>query len=41
MVDMMYELPDEPKGNKYVITKDIVEKKSGLLSTKQKKTKPA
>ncbi|MBN1795171.1 MAG: ATP-dependent Clp protease ATP-binding subunit ClpX [Sedimentisphaerales bacterium] len=41
MMDMMYQLPDEPKGNKYVITKDGVEKKSDLHSAKQKKTKSA
>jgi len=42
MVDMMYQLPDEPKGSKYVISKDIVEKKSGLISAKrQEKSKSA
>jgi ATP-dependent Clp protease ATP-binding subunit ClpX len=36
MVDLMYQLPEEPKPAKYVITRDIVEGKSGLASAKQK-----
>jgi len=36
MVDLMYELPEEPKPAKYVITKDIVKGETGLFSAKQK-----
>jgi len=35
MVDLMYQLPEEPKPAKYVITRDIVEGKTGLASAKQ------
>lgn len=39
MVDLMYQLPEEPKGSKYVITRDIVEGKAELLSAKKKPKK--
>ncbi|MBA7688578.1 ATP-dependent Clp protease ATP-binding subunit ClpX [subsurface metagenome] len=39
MVDLMYQLPEEPKPAKYVITRDIVEGKAELLTAKQKKAK--
>jgi len=35
MVDLMYQLPDEQRGAKYVITRDIVEGKADLFSAKQ------
>ncbi|MBN1392694.1 MAG: ATP-dependent Clp protease ATP-binding subunit ClpX [Sedimentisphaerales bacterium] len=36
MVDLMYQLPEEPKPAKYVITRDIVEGKAELFTAKQK-----
>jgi ATP-dependent Clp protease ATP-binding subunit ClpX len=36
MVDLMYQLPEEPKPGRYVITRDIVEHKAELLTAKQK-----
>ena len=39
MVDLMYKLPEEPTGAKYVITRDIVEGKAELLTAKQKQKK--
>jgi ATP-dependent Clp protease ATP-binding subunit ClpX len=39
MVDLMYQLPDEPKGNKYVVTEEIVEGKADLFSAAEKKRK--
>jgi ATP-dependent Clp protease ATP-binding subunit ClpX len=36
MVDLMYQLPEEPKPAKYVITRDIVEGKAELFSSRQK-----
>ncbi|UCC98301.1 MAG: ATP-dependent Clp protease ATP-binding subunit ClpX [Phycisphaerales bacterium] len=36
MVDMMYQLPEEPKPGRYVITRDIVERRAELLTAKQK-----
>jgi len=35
MVDLMYQLPEEPKPAKYVITRDIVEGKAGLHMARQ------
>jgi len=35
MVDLMYQLPEEPKPARYVITRDIVEGKAPLLAAKQ------
>jgi len=35
MVDLMYKLPDEQRGAKYVITRDIVEGKAELFTAKQ------
>ena len=35
MVDMMYQLPEEPKPAKYVITKDVVEGKANLFEQNQ------
>jgi len=39
MVDLMYQLPEEPKPAKYVITRDIVEGKADLFTAKQKAKK--
>jgi len=39
MVDLMYQLPEEPKPAKYVITRDIVEGKAELFTSKQKAKK--
>jgi len=39
MVDLMYQLPEEPKPAKYLITPDIVEGKADLFSAKQKPKK--
>jgi ATP-dependent Clp protease ATP-binding subunit ClpX len=39
MVDLMYQLPEEPKPAKYVITRDIVEGKAKLSTAKQQKPK--
>lgn len=35
MVDLMYQLPEEARGAKYVITRDIVEGKAELFTAKQ------
>ena len=35
MVDLMYQLPEEQRGAKYVITRDIVEGKAELFTAKQ------
>jgi len=39
MVDLMYQLPEEAKPAKYVITKDIVEGNAGLFAQKRKAKK--
>jgi len=39
MVDLMYQLPEEPKPAKYVMTRDIVEHKAELYTAKQKAKK--
>jgi ATP-dependent Clp protease ATP-binding subunit ClpX len=39
MVDLMYQLPDESKPAKYVITRDIVEGKAELFTAKQRAKK--
>jgi ATP-dependent Clp protease ATP-binding subunit ClpX len=39
MVDLMYQLPEEPKPAKYVITLDIVEGKADLFTARQKAKK--
>ncbi len=39
MVDLMYQLPEEPKPAKYVITQDIVEGNADLATAKHKKTR--
>jgi ATP-dependent Clp protease ATP-binding subunit ClpX len=35
MIDLMYQLPEEPKPAKYIINRDIVDGKAELLSAKQ------
>jgi ATP-dependent Clp protease ATP-binding subunit ClpX len=39
MVDLMYQLPEEGKGAKYTITRDIIEGKAELFTAKQKAKK--
>jgi len=39
MIDLMYQLPEEPKPGKYVITRDIVEGRAELSTAKQKTKK--
>jgi len=39
MVDLMYQLPEEQRGTKYIITRDIVEGKAELFTAKQKAKK--
>jgi len=39
MVDLMYQLPEEPKPAKYLITRDIVEGKAELFTARQKAKK--
>lgn len=39
MIDLMYQLPEEPKPASYVITRDVVEGKADLFSTKPKAKK--
>jgi ATP-dependent Clp protease ATP-binding subunit ClpX len=39
MVDLMYQLPEEPKPAKYIITRDIVEGKAEMFTAKQKAKK--
>ncbi|MBN2136171.1 MAG: ATP-dependent Clp protease ATP-binding subunit ClpX [Sedimentisphaerales bacterium] len=39
MIDLMYQLPEETKPAKYVITRDIVEGKADLFSARQKAKK--
>jgi ATP-dependent Clp protease ATP-binding subunit ClpX len=39
MVDLMYQLPDEPRGTKYMITKNIVEGKDDLFSAREQQKK--
>jgi ATP-dependent Clp protease ATP-binding subunit ClpX len=36
MVDLMYQLPEESKPAKYVITRDVVEGKVDLMAAKQR-----
>ena len=39
MIDLMYQLPDEPKPTRYVITRDIVEGKAELFTAKREMKK--
>jgi ATP-dependent Clp protease ATP-binding subunit ClpX len=39
MIDLMYQLPEEDKPAKYVITREIVERKADLFTAKQKAKK--
>jgi ATP-dependent Clp protease ATP-binding subunit ClpX len=35
MIDLMYQLPEEPKPAKYIITRDIIEGKADLFTARQ------
>jgi ATP-dependent Clp protease ATP-binding subunit ClpX len=39
MIDLMYQLPEEPKPAKYIITPEIVERKADLFTAKQRAKK--
>jgi len=39
MIDLMYQLPEETKPVKYIITREIVERKADLFTAKQKAKK--
>ena len=39
MIDLMYQLPEEPKPAKYIITDEIVERKADLFTAKEKAKK--
>jgi ATP-dependent Clp protease ATP-binding subunit ClpX len=41
MLDIMFELPDQPRGNRYVITDDIVEGRAKLFAAEPPATKSA
>ena len=41
MIDLMYELPEDAKGTRYVITEDIVTGKAALSTARQKKKESA
>jgi ATP-dependent Clp protease ATP-binding subunit ClpX len=41
MLDIMFELPDQPRGNRYVVTDDIVEGRAKLFSEEPPATKSA
>ena len=41
MVDIMFELPDQPRGNRYVVTDDIVEGREKLFNDESPQTKSA
>ncbi len=41
MLDILYELPDQPRGNRYVVTEDVVDGRTPLLAESQSKTKSA
>jgi len=34
MIDLMYQLPDEPKGVKYVMTREIIEGKQSIFEAR-------
>ena len=41
MMDIMFELPDQPRGNRYVVTDDVVEGREKLFNTEPPQTKSA
>ena len=41
MLDIMFELPDQPRGNRYVITDDIVEGRTRLFEDEPPQNKSA
>ena len=38
MLDIMFELPDQPRGNRYVVTDDVVEGRQQLFEQPQTKS---
>ena len=38
MLDIMFELPDQPRGNRYVINEDVVEGRQPLFEQPQTKS---
>ena len=41
MLDIMYELPDQPRGSRYVITDDVVDGREKLFNEEPPATKSA
>jgi len=41
MLDIMFDLPDQPQGNRYVVTDDVVEGRTKLFSEESPQTKSA
>ncbi len=41
MMDIMFELPDQPRGNRYIVTDDIVEGRTKLFNDEPPQTKSA
>ena len=41
MMDIMFELPDQPRGNQYLVTDDIVEGRTKMFNDESQKTKSA
>ena len=41
MLDIMFELPDQARGNRYVVTDDVVEGRTKLFSEESPQTKSA
>jgi ATP-dependent Clp protease ATP-binding subunit ClpX len=41
MLDIMFELPDQPRGSRYIVTDDIVEGRAKLFSEEPPATKSA
>jgi ATP-dependent Clp protease ATP-binding subunit ClpX len=38
MLDIMFELPDQPRGNRYVVNEDVVEGRQQLFERPQSKS---
>jgi len=41
MIDIMFELPDQPRGSRYVVTDDIVEGRTKMFNDETPKSKSA
>jgi ATP-dependent Clp protease ATP-binding subunit ClpX len=41
MLDIMFELPDQPRGNSYTVTDEVVEGRAKLFSDEPPQTKSA